>query len=533
MSQMNLAPNGLYLPDTAYVAASQTSQKLRNWLPGRGSADADLYLSHDMLVRRSRDAYRNIPIATGAIDRIVENAIGSGLKLQIRIDRQKLPIEESQAVFLERDLESRFDSWAEDCDFLEMASFDEQQSIALTNMLSSGDIFVNTIYNANKNKLLLQLLEADQVCNPHFVGDYGNLRNGVEIDNYGRPVAYHVMTNHPGDIFPIWEWKRVPIHGETSNTRRIFHILNIKRPQQHRGIPFLSPIMEMLKLVERYTDAELVAAVISSYLTVMIKKTDGTPFSQEENPSGYGAKDLLLGPGAVITLGTNEDATTINPSRPNTAFPFFMSSILEQIGAGLSIPKEFLILAFNSSYSAARAAMLQAWIPIMYYRNKIINRFCRPIFKLWMEAEGIPQNVQTAIKTIWVGPARGSIDEEKEVRAAEKRIALGLSTRQKECEEMTGTDWLDNTNQLGIEEAERIKKGLPTTDAVIKMPVPMQETEEEDDDDNDNDESPKVPYNGDRNKGVYSQAKKGNKKWKRKIGSQKTTTKFTQSDRKH
>lgn len=474
MSQMNLAPSGLYLPDTAYVAASQTSQKLRNWLPGRGSADADLYSSHDMLVRRSRDAYRNIPIARGAIDRIVQNAIGSGLKLQIRVDRQKAGIDESQAVFLERDIESRFDDWAADCDFLGTTNFGEQQAIILTAMLNSGDVFVNTIYS---EKLLLQLLEADQVCNPNFMGDYANFRNGIEIDEYGRPIAYHIMTSHPGDIFPTWKWVRVPVLGEESKKQRIFHIMNVERPQQHRGIPFLSPIMEMLKLVERYTDAELVAAVISSYLTVMIKKTDGTKFSQEDNPSGYGAKELLLGPGAVITLGTNEDATTLNPSRPNTAFPFFMNSILEQIGSGLSLPKEFLVLAFNSSYSAARAAMLQAWIPIMFYRNKIIQRFCKPIFKLWMEIEKIPADVQSSIKTIWVGPARGSIDEEKEVRAAEKRIVLGLSTRQKECEEMTGTDWLDNNNQLGIEESERIKKGLPTTDAVIKMPIPIQEKE--------------------------------------------------------
>lgn len=479
MSQMNLAPNGLYLPDTAYVAASQTSQKLRNWLPGRGSADADLYSSHDMLVRRSRDAYRNIPIATGAIDRIVENAIGSGLKLQIRVDRQKLKVDESQAVLLERDLESRFDDWAEDCDFLRMTNFSEQQLIVLNSLLTSGDVFVNTIYDTAQEKLFLQLLEADQICNPNFMGDHANFRNGIEIDGYGRPIAYHVLQNHPGDIFPKWEWERIPIYGEMSDKRRIYHIINIKRPQQHRGIPFLAPIMEMLKLVERYTDAELVAAVISSYLTVMIKKTDGTLFSQEENPSGYGAKDLLLGPGAVITLGKNEDATTINPSRPNTAFPFFMNSILEQIGAGLSLPKEFLILAFNSSYSAARAAMTQAWIPIMYYRNKIIQRFCKPVFKLWMEIEDIPPVVRAAIKTIWVGPARSSIDEEKEVNAAEKRIELGLSTRQKECEEITGTDWLDNNNQLGIEESERIKKGLPATNAIIKTPIPIQEKEVE------------------------------------------------------
>lgn len=470
--------SGIYIPDTAFVAASQTSQKLRNWLPNRGSADADLYSSHDMLVRRSRDAYRNIPIAKGAIDRIVQNAIGSGLKLQVRVDRQKLGKDENAAVLLEREIEFKFDSWAEDCDFLRMMSFGEQESVVLTNMLTSGDIFVNTVYDGH---LKIQLLEADQVCNPHFIGDYANYRNGVEIDKFGRPVAYFVMTQHPGELFPKWEWVRIPVYGEETNRQRIFHIMNVERPCQHRGIPFLAPIMEMLKLVERYTDAELVASVISSYLTILVKKHGSQGFSTQDNPTNYNAREFILGPGAVVNLGIDEDATPVNPSRPNTSFPHFIEAILEQIGSGLSLPKEFLILAFNSSYSAARAAMLQAWIPILFYRNKIIKRLCNPVFKLWMDIEGIDKDTQNAIRTIWVGPARGSIDEEKEVRAAEKRIALGLSTRQKECEEMTGTDWLDNNNQLGIEEKERVAKGLVSLETVINMPVPTQEKEENND----------------------------------------------------
>ncbi len=45
-----------------------------------------------------------------------------------------------------------------------------------------------------------------------------------------------------------------------------------ERPGQRRGVPVLAPVIEALKQLGRYTDAELVAAVVSGLFTVFVKQ---------------------------------------------------------------------------------------------------------------------------------------------------------------------------------------------------------------------------------------------------------------------
>ena len=84
----------------------------------------------------------------------------------------------------------------------------------------------------------------------------------------------------------------------------------------------------------------------------------------------------------------------------------------------------------------------------------------------------------------WNGPAQGMVDPVKEVSAAEKRIAIGLSTRQKETVEMNGGDFEDNVVQLA-HEAEMMKAaGL--TQAETKT-IEKESNDNEDDDNKDED----------------------------------------------
>ena len=52
---------------------------LKTFLYSRGSADADLAESRDVLEYRSRALYQNAPFAGAAVDTKVINVVGSGL----------------------------------------------------------------------------------------------------------------------------------------------------------------------------------------------------------------------------------------------------------------------------------------------------------------------------------------------------------------------------------------------------------------------------------------------------------------------
>ena len=138
------------------------------------------------------------------------------------------------------------------------------------------------------------------------------------------------------------------------------------------------------------------------------------------------------------------------------------------IGAALDIPVELLTLSFNSSYSASRAALLEAWKAFRMKRSWLVKDFCKPVYELWLtEAVAIgrikapgffldPLIKKAWCQCEWNGPSAGMIDPVKEIRAAAERVELGVSTRERESMELTGTDFERNVAQLK-KEASRME----------------------------------------------------------------------------
>jgi capsid protein len=126
---------------------------------------------------------------------------------------------------------------------------------------------------------------------------------------------------------------------------------------------------------------------------------------------------------------------------------------VRQIGMALELPFEVLTMHFQSSYSAARAALLMAWKMFRSRRDFLATYLCQPVFELWLEDEVAQGRVSCpgffadpVVKAawcaaIWTGDGPGSIDPAKEVEAAEKRVNLGISTKQAESILLDGVEW--------------------------------------------------------------------------------------------
>lgn len=465
--------------DSSFAGASISSRKLRGWLPIRGSADRDYSLAEQgTLTARCRDAHRNQPLARAAIERLKHGVVGTGLRLQAKPDWEFLKISDTDGAVLEQEIEREFEHWSRHCDFEKSLTFQQIQSLALVSMLVSGDVFINSPFQESREcvfGLRLQVIEADLVSNPNFVADTRYLRRGIELAPSGAPVAYHIQNQHPGDIYPIeFHWDRFEIFGKETGRRRLFHIFDKERPGQTRGIPFLAPILEPLQQLDKYSDAELTAAVVASLLTVFVKSEGGLglPPSTKSTTAPENDDEIALSPGAVVNLMPGESIESLDPKRPNTSFEPFVLAIFKQIGAALSLPAEFLLLSFMSSYSAARAALLQAWKLIAYQRKLVETMLCQPIYELWFDELVARERISAAgywddpllrsawTRATWVGPARGAIDENKEVIAARERVAMGISTLQHEAEELSGMDWMDVQKQRAQEHARRAAAGL-------------------------------------------------------------------------
>ncbi len=491
-----------------YAGASTTRRSLSAWLTGNRDADGDIILDQDRLRQRSRDLVRNAPIATGAIGLVVTNTVGTGLKLQARIDRDFLGLDDDEAEEWESGVEREWSLWADsqECDCARTLTFADLQSLAFRQTLENGDAFaIMTRFKRSWNPYLLkvQLVEGDRVTNKDRAQNTATLTGGVKKDDRGAPIAYQVMRQHPGSITSKGRaaWEEIPAFNERTGLRNVLHLYTVLRPGQSRGAPYLAPVIESLKQLERYTEAELMAAVVSGMFTVFVKTDTGSgfPIPSFEPTSETGGtssdEDYKLGNGAIVGLAPGEDVSTANPGRPNQSFDPFVSAILRQIGMALEIPYEVLIRHFSSSYSASRAALLESWRFFRCRRSWMQRHFCQPVYENWLTeavafgripAPGFfadPRIRKAYCGTIWIGDAPGQIDPLKEVNASEKKITLGISTLDEETVTLTGGDFERNYPRIKKERRLMQEAGMwvPVTNNTPVVPSAEPAEREEDD----------------------------------------------------
>ena len=56
----------------------------------------------------------------------------------------------------------------------------------------------------------------------------------------------------------------------------VLMIYETERAEQYRGVPYLAPVIESLKQLTRYSEAEMMAAVINGIFTVFVTSENGT-----------------------------------------------------------------------------------------------------------------------------------------------------------------------------------------------------------------------------------------------------------------
>lgn len=484
--------------------ASTTKKSLAGWLHGGGSHREDIEDNLSVLRQRSRDLYMGAPIANGAIKTMRTNIVGRGLYLKPVIDREALGMSPEDAKALENKIQREWRLWADspDCDMERIDNFYELQQLAFINWLMSGDCLAVLPVKKRINQpydLRIQLIEADRLSSPDNFDTLDNkIVGGVEVDQSGEVVAYHISDHHPlSAAYTDIRWQRVEAYGKTTGRRNVLHLMNRERIGQRRGVPFLAPVIEALKQLGRYTDAELVAAVVSGLFAVFIEKGDGSDgdaigsmIPEEEEVDAEDDTSIELAPGAVIELNEGEKAHDTNPGRPNANFGGFVEAICRQIGASLEIPYELLMKCFNSSYSASRGALEEAWKMFRMYRDWLAKDFCQPIYEEWL-AEAVAKGRIKApgffsdsvrhkafCQAEWNGPARGMLNPVQEVSAAEKRVQNGFSTRSMETMEITGGDYYTNIEQLKHEE-EKLKEVKEIANSTAKQPAAGQPAGEE------------------------------------------------------
>ena len=492
--------------------ASNNNKSLKGYNPRKLGYKADIGANLSTLRDRSADLAINTPVGTAAINTSTTHTVGAGLNVFPRPKFQILGISAEEARAWARKVRAEFDLWAEskDCDIYRKNNLYDMQSIAYQGYLTDGDSFA--VFRRKPTTpdmpytLRLQLIEGNRVSNPltdstYVTGDptgvealnqdNGNrILNGIEIDTDGAIVAYWVSNQVPGEPITsvLTTWARVEAYGKRTSIPNVLQISNDTRPEQYRGVPYLAPVIETLKQVYRYTNAELTSAIIKSYFALFFTEAVTNSGSLNDMLADNGVDDPTepvvdvseynLGPGTLNALPKGVDVKSVDASNAQSTFEVFSTQLIKQVGAALNQPYEVLMKNFNSSYSASRAAMLQAWEEYKLRRKWFARDFCQPIYEIWLmeavangriEAPGFfddPLIRKAWCNADWFGPTMSILDPVKDMNGSTLRIKNGVSTREREAAEMTGTDLEENIAQLAFEKQLMEKYGMGLADAV-------------------------------------------------------------------
>lgn len=491
--------------------ASHNNKSLKGYNPRKLGYKADIGANLSTLRDRSADLAINTPVGTAAINTSTTHTVGAGLNVFPRPKFQILGISAEDARAWARKVRAEFDLWADskDCDIYRKNNLYDMQSIAYQGYLTDGDSFA--VFRRKPTTpdmpytLRLQLIEGNRVSNPLTTSTYatgdptgvealnsdnGNrILNGVEIDTDGAIIAYWVSNQVPGEPITsiLTSWARVEAYGKRTSIPNVLQISNDTRPEQYRGVPYLAPVIETLKQVYRYTNAELTSAIIKSYFALFFTEAVTNSGSLNDMLADNGVDDPTepvvdvseynLGPGTLNALPKGVDVKSVDASNAQSTFEVFSTQLIKQVGAALNQPYEVLMKNFNSSYSASRAAMLQAWEEYKLRRKWFARDFCQPIYEVWLmeavatgriEAPGFfddPLIRKAWCNADWFGPTMSILDPVKDMNGSTLRVENGVSTREREAAEMTGTDLEENIAQLAFEKQLMEKYGMGLADA--------------------------------------------------------------------
>ena len=486
-----------YMNNSGYAVPGNPKRAMKGFNATANSPDDDINTKLSGMRAASRDLFMNSPLASAILRRRKGTSISYGLIPQSRVDRKTLGIDEKAAEEWENRAEREFALAAESMslDYDGKFTFGELQGVALLNMMLSGDCWMVLPFEENKDpynpySTRVKLIDADLVRDPANKGTT-DIQGGVERDTSGRDVAIHVWNCYENE-YSTSKTKssvRIPLFNENGK-RQVHHIANLERLNQRRGVCLLASAVEPLKQLTRLSEAQLMNALVSAFLTVIVKDNsgngitlgntmispDGVFGAPPVNPSAAAENkvfdDIELGFGNVAYIDGQTDITTVDPRKVDTGYAAFALALENNVTAVGGVSLEQVKMLYNTSYTAARAALDDVWRIANEDRTLIERRMLNIVYGAILE-EGITRGRLSAPRffddpiyrkawmgVFWVGVGRGSLDPYKEARAAQLNLRIRNSTHEEEYAARTGGRWDDAMRKLSSEERLLVELGL-------------------------------------------------------------------------
>lgn len=392
-------------------------------------------------------------------------------------------------VYANTAIENAWMEWQrpEFCDVRGTRHYNVLRQLRLWSAMRDGDCFLRMIADPSVNKFgfALQIINAewcDYFLNQRKEQSGSVIRMGIEWEmrewGLGKPTGYYFIKRLPDD----WRWTR--LGGWHSYTEGVTHlklspdeIIHYARDMDAdstRPAPWGVGCLPKVRHLDNYEIAEVIAARAEA-CKVGFLYSDAIPEGGIPNnidPAKSAAR-ISLKPGSIYGLEWGVKYQSNDPTHPTGDFAAFREGMGQAASAAL--PGADYNVIFNDlkniNFSAGRLGRLDT-----NEINKGLQRFDiekaeRRIFEEWLRMAlltgavplpSTPAKYRKFNKPQFQGRRWAQVDEGKAVDAAAKRVALMISSLNRECAE-EGLDFEENAFERAEEFMLLEKLGLPTS----------------------------------------------------------------------
>jgi lambda family phage portal protein len=465
-------------------AAAQLNRLTSSWRVTAERIDDELRSDLDALRQRSRSLENNNDYARNYLDIVETNIIGDSAPRLVSLadNAPGNPDAGARAAIL-----SSWAAWGARgvCEVSGQYSFTGVCQAIARATARDGEAAVIMHRNADNDwGFALQIVDVDRLATWYNVAaseDTNAIAAGVEINSYGKPVAYHFTVGNA-------------VSGASSrSTTRIeagtlLHRFVMQRPEQKRGIPWMHASMLSMHYAGEFALSALMAAKHGADHMGFFVTPDGEPPNLGDNASAEpGAKIMTTAPGTYDTLPVGVDIRQIDSKYPNEVFGPFIKSAHQRMASGLpgaSYPE--LCNDYEAvNFSSIRAAIISTRDEWKKRHKWFAEAWLEPIFAEWLRlalakgaitlANGSPLPIAKAAKFAahaWQFRGWSWVDPLKDIQTAKEAIDLKVTSRTRIASDM-GRDIEEIFDELQSEEALASKYGIDLAVQPTTQPSPQ------------------------------------------------------------
>jgi lambda family phage portal protein len=454
-------------------AAAQITRLNSDWLTSALSADLETQGGLQKMRERSRSLANDNDYAKKFLALLEKNVVGAwGIRLQ-----SKIPVEVLGGFdAANKEIERAWKDWGKkrNCSTSGRLCWIDVKKLAIRTMAQDGECFIRMrrYFRNSEHGFALEFIDADQVDiglnrlrRQTATGIQNEIRMGVEVDEFRRPVQYWIWKGHPSEGRNANQYVQIP-------AEEMIHLHLFRRINETRGVPWLHTACNNLHMKGEYVKAEVAAARAGASKMGFIysEGPDADYDSAEETDSGE--LEIKVGPLQIGQLPHNKKFQAWDPQHPNAIFPEFIKAMLRSIASGMDVSYASLANDLREvNFSSIRVGLLEERDTYRMLHSFLIEHLITDVFDAWLpiallKTINLPYRMPSLYSfPKWLPRGFAWVDPMKDATANQLRLAMGLTNLEELCAE-EGKDWeevamqrkkeIDRFSELGLEASAQV-----------------------------------------------------------------------------